>query len=236
VFNLETTNRDYSKTLGTLKQVQRDAYRDIINGTVIVIITLAFSIATLYILTFARTDISSISLSIIETIISLIVLYVSISRLALMFWDSWRITGYPAFSLKDMNNRSHDAKLYGLLKREDKTVRKIINLATLSITLIYLQFSSKIHILTSVIEIPKIFVSEPILIFLPLHVVILFSIAHNIPFLAALHEKIKGELDSATILFRGNICPICEKVIPNRSVHCPYCGACIKEAGEASVK
>ena len=232
---VETAGRDYSRTFGTLKQIQRDAYRDIINGAIIVVITLAFSITIFYILTFARMNISSTILSVIETSISLIVFYVSISRLALMFWDSWRITSYPAFPSNVLGNKSHDAKLYRLFKLEDRTIRKMINLAALSITLIYLQLSSKIHTLMTLVEVPNIFVSEPILIFLPLHVIIFFSIVHDIPFLSALHEKIRNELDGIVLLAGKNRCPVCGKTLSNKSIHCPYCGARIKEAGGRDV-
>lgn len=228
---VETTGKDYSKTFGTLRQIQRDAYRDIINGAIIVAITLAFSIVILYILTFARMNINSTILNVIETFISLIVFYVSVSRLALMFWDSWRITSYPVFSSKVLGNKSHDAKLYRLFKREDKTVRKIVNLIVLSITLIYLQLSSKIYTLMTIVEVPKIFMSEPILIFLPLHVVIFFSIAHDIPFLTALHEKIKSELSGVILLVGKDKCPVCGKTISTKSIHCPYCGIRVKETG-----
>jgi len=233
VFSVETTERDYFKILGTLKQVQRDAYRDIINGALTVLITLAFSIALIYILTLVHGGTNSGLISVVEVLISLLVFYVSISRLALMFWNSWRITVYPRLPLEHLNNKSHNARLYELLKREDKVVRKVANLIALSITLIYLQFSGKISVLTSLIEVPRIFASEPVLIFLPLHVIVLFSIAHDIPVLAVLREKIRNELDEVKILVERSRCPICENVIPKKSIHCPYCGARIEEKGGA---
>jgi len=234
---LEKSNTDLAKTLGTLKQVQIDAYKDIINGAITVLTTLVFVILLPYISLLIFRDGGNTILEVIEVVASGLVFYVSISRLGFMIWDIWRILSWANIQTEKFEETSQDPKLYSYLKREDRIIKKIISLLSISIMLIYLQFSGKFLIILNLTNTPSIFMSEPTLVFLPVHVIILFSIVYDVPILMMLHEKVLNELVEdkiVQILFKESKCPICGNLIPKKAVHCPYCGIELKP-GDSNV-
>ncbi|RLE80256.1 MAG: hypothetical protein DRJ52_06770 [Thermoprotei archaeon] len=168
-----------------------------------------------------------------------LLLYICISRLMFMSWDLYRIAKitsktilFEGIKASDYRKNSSAVKMYDLLAQEDKLVRRLLCIIAAFMTLTYIQSTEYFSEVIYTSSLPALFKSSPSLIILPLYVVMLFSLSFVISSLIYVREQLSPLMEELSAYTKSilsaqlasSTCPECGARIPQKAVHCPFCG------------
>jgi len=168
-----------------------------------------------------------------------------------MGWDLYRIAKITSrtillenIKISDYRSNSAAMKMYELLSQEDKLVRRLLCITAAFITLTYVQSTEYFGEIVYNLSLPTLFKSSPSLIVLPIYVIMLFSLSFVISSLIYVREQLTPLLDEIyaytksiiSAQLSSNICPECRARIPQKAVHCPFCGFKVAAINKDKVK
>jgi len=243
-----------SALLDAMERQKRIAFNNLIDGIITVAVFTIITFITPWIFrTYFPTELSSAEAfyRFLQVGLLFALLYVCISRLMFMGWDLYRIAKITSrtillenIKISDYRSNSAAMKMYELLSQEDKLVRRLLCITAAFITLTYVQSTEYFGEIVYNLSLPTLFKSSPSLIVLPIYVIMLFSLSFVISSLIYVREQLTPLLDEIyaytksiiSAQLSSNICPECGARIPQKAVHCPFCGFKVSAIDKDKVK
>lgn len=229
-----------TKLIGTLIRLRRRLILDIVDNMILlVIMMILLTVLPSVTIAILRTELTPPLRSIVNCITMLIMMHSLVFCLSLSIWDLYNILIItPRIENISYIKEEKNEDFWDLLNKRHSMIRKILILTAFIVSLSTISLTEDYKKIVCTYLLVDIFKDNPQLLIIPPVLIALFPLIYSTLLFLSLNRRLSRYWDKLSSLpedVSGTIrrCNVCGEVILHSSIHCPFCGAYVKEMKES---
>jgi len=229
-----------TKLIGTLIRLRRRLILDIVDNMILlVIMMILLTVLPSVTIAILRTELTPPLRSIVNCITMLIMMHSLVFCLSLSIWDLYNILIItPRIENISYIKEEKNEDFWDLLNKRHSMIRKILILTAFIVSLSAISLTEDYKKIVCTYLLVDIFKDNPQLLIIPPVLIALFPLIYSTLLFLSLNRRLSRYWDKLSSLpedVSGTIrrCNVCGEVILHSSIHCPFCGAYVKEMKES---